>query len=57
MDTEKAEVYPGLSSPKVKVTYGKQNINELIKSLIMLDIKENIIHDAETKHKYDGGLK
>lgn len=40
MENEKEEVLPGISNVKVKIVYGKQSINEILKMLIIHDIEE-----------------
>lgn len=49
---EPGKVYPGLSSGRVKVTYGNRSLESIIKSLIELDIRcEPIYKDTGLKRK------
>lgn len=41
--TEKDQLYPSLSgNPKVRVCYGNKNINDIIESLILLDVNNEM---------------
>ena len=35
---EQKQLYPGLTNPKISVSYGKGNITDIIESLILHDI-------------------
>ena len=48
--SEQKILYPSLTNPKISVTYGKGNITDIIKSLILHDIDNHIDNDDEVKN-------
>ena len=40
------ETIQGLTSPRARVTYGERNINDIIKSLITLDMEKQISYNV-----------
>jgi hypothetical protein len=52
---EPGKVYPGLSSDRVKVTYGTQNLESIIKSLIELDMSSTAKYNEDTNAKFKRG--
>ena len=54
MRVKNTEEIKGLSGPNVGVIYGKRDINELLKSLIRLEIAENGTAEADPGPADDG---
>lgn len=49
---EDEEFFPGLSDGGIRVSYGKQNLQELLKSLIILEAESDTLEKG--KHPNEG---
>lgn len=52
---EPGKVYPGLSSDRVKITYGNRSLESIINSLIELDMLNESLYNEDTNLKCKRG--